>query len=79
MEDHRFFDMVRWEGYDFNIVTWINGYMARDGVRYLNTNNNYMKGAKFVKNKHEYLPIPLTQIDLSYKDGEPVLVQNPGY
>ncbi|HBE41062.1 MAG TPA: RagB/SusD family nutrient uptake outer membrane protein [Bacteroidales bacterium] len=79
MEDHRFFDMVRWDGYDFNIVTWINAYMARDGVRYLNTNNNYLKGATFEKPKHLYLPIPLTQIDLSYKEGQSVLVQNPGW
>jgi hypothetical protein len=79
MEHHRFFDMIRFDGYDFDVASWINAYMARDGLKYLNTNNNFRKGAEFKKNKHEYLPIPLTQIDLSYKDGKSVLIQNPGW
>jgi starch-binding outer membrane protein, SusD/RagB family len=78
LEHHRFFDLVRYDGNDFDIETWLNAFMARDGARYLNTNNNYLKGL-YVRNKHEYLPIPLTEIDLSYKDGASVLVQNPGW
>lgn len=78
LEFHRFFDMIRYDGNDFDIETWLNAFMDRDGARYLNTNNNYLKGL-YVRNKHEYLPIPLTEIDLSYKDGASVLVQNPGW
>ena len=78
LEHHRFFDMIRYDGNDFDIAAWLNAFMARDGARYSNTANNYLKGL-FVRNKHEYLPIPLTEIDLSYKGGQSVLVQNPGW
>jgi len=79
MEHHRFFDMIRYDGYDFDVEEYLNDFMALEGPRYLNTNNNYLKTDGFVKSKHSYLPIPLTQIDLSYKDGQSVLVQNPGW
>lgn len=79
LEHHRFFDMVRWDGNDFNMAEHLNAYMANEGKKYSNPLNNYLKG-QFVSPKDKYLPIPLEQIDLSVTpDGESVLSQNPGY
>jgi hypothetical protein len=78
LEHHRFFDMVRYDGRDFDIASKMNWLMSREGNEILNETNNWLSG-EFVKNKHEYFPIPLGQIDLSVVDGESVLVQNPGY
>ena len=79
MEHHRFFDLVRYDGLDYDIVARLNWLLLREGTTILNNDNNYLKGV-FVKNKHEYYPIPQAQIDLSVnKEGESVLVQNPGY
>jgi hypothetical protein len=77
-EWHRFFDMVRYDGRDFDMAAKMNWLMDREGNEILNEANNWLSG-EFVKNKHEYFPIPLGQIDLSVVDGEPVLVQNPGW
>jgi starch-binding outer membrane protein, SusD/RagB family len=79
LEGHRLFDMVRYDGLDFDIAAKMNWFMEREGNELLNPSNNYLSG-EFVRNKHEYFPIPQRQIDLSVnKDGESVLVQNPGY
>ncbi|MEX2232957.1 MAG: RagB/SusD family nutrient uptake outer membrane protein [Cyclobacteriaceae bacterium] len=77
-EWHRFFDMVRYDGRDFDIASRMNWLMDREGNEILNASNNWLRG-EFIKGKHEYFPIPLGQIDLSVKDGESVLVQNPGW
>ena len=77
-EHHRFFDLVRYDGNDYDIVEGINGFLEREAPRITNTNNAYKSG-EFVRNKHEFFPIPQTQIDLSVVDGESVLVQNPGW
>nr|WP_068890346.1 RagB/SusD family nutrient uptake outer membrane protein [Pedobacter panaciterrae] len=66
MEGNRFFDLVRWGIAD----TFINSYLSRESVK-----KPYLKTARFQKNRDEYLPIPLNQINFSlglYK-------QNPGY
>jgi hypothetical protein len=79
MEHHRFFDMVRYDGLDFDIVATFDLLMPREGKAITAPNNNWLIG-KFVRNKHEYFPIPQGQIDLSVdKEGNSVLVQNPGY
>jgi len=78
LEHHRFFDMVRYDGRDFDITSKMNWLMVREGNEILNESNNWLSG-EFIKNKHEYFPIPLGQIDLSVVDGESVLVQNPGW
>lgn len=81
MEHHRFFDLVRYdgiEGVDFNIADKLNWFMQHEGKRILNPSNKYLEG-KFTNNKNEILPIPQTQIDLSFKDEEQLLMQNPGY
>lgn len=79
MEHHRFFDMVRYDGNEYDIAATLNWFMQTEGKRLLNKSNNYLKGV-FERNKHEYYPIPITQIDLSVdKDGKSVLVQNPGW
>ena len=79
MEHHRFFDLVRYDGNEYDLVSSMNKFMKYEGNLVLNTANNYKSGV-FEKNKHEYLPIPLTQIDLSVdKTGKSVLTQNPGW
>ncbi len=65
-EGHRWFDIIRWKfddtwGIDINELQWG-----------LNPENSVIP---FQENKHEYLPIPLNEIDLS--EGE--LKQNPGW
>lgn len=77
-EWHRFFDMVRYDGRDFDLTARMNWLMDREGSRILNASNNWKVG-EFVKNKHEYFPIPLGQVDMSVANGESALTQNPGY
>ncbi|MFC4871047.1 RagB/SusD family nutrient uptake outer membrane protein [Negadavirga shengliensis] len=78
LEHHRFFDMVRYDGRDFDMAEKMNWLMDREGNEIMNASNNWLAG-QFIKGKHEYFPIPLGQIDLSVIDGESVLVQNPGW
>lgn len=66
MEGHRFFDLVRW------------GIAAQTLDSYFTiekTKRDYLNDALFQSGKHEYLPIPQQQINLS--GGK--YVQNPGY
>lgn len=78
MEYHRFFDLRRYDGNEFEQSTFLNAYMKREAARPITPNNNYKVG-NFVKGKHELFPIPLAQIDLMQKDGTSVLKQNPNY
>lgn len=78
LEHHRFFDMVRYDGRDFDMTQKMNWLMDREGNEILNASNNWLSG-EFIKNKHEYFPIPLGQIDLSVVEGQSVLEQNPGW
>lgn len=77
-EWHRFFDMVRYDGRDFDLTARMNWLMDREGNEILNASNNWLRG-EFIKGTHEYFPIPLNEIDLSVTNGESVLTQNPGY
>lgn len=70
MEGHRFFDLVRWGVVD----QVINGYLEVES-----TKRTYLRGARFVKGKHEYFPIPNQEILNSAIGGKPTLQQNPGY
>ena len=72
MEGHRFFDLVRWGIAD---VVMNTEYFPKEVVRRASA----LAGSVFVKNKHEYLPIPEFAINTSIKDGKPTLKQNPGY
>ncbi len=78
-EHHRMFDLIRYDGNDFDVAAYMNAFYAVEGPRLSNKTNNYLT-AVFGRDHHEYLPIPLAQIDLSVSpEGESVLVQNPGY
>lgn len=70
MEGHRYFDLVRWGIAD----TVINAYLDVEQNK-----RTYLKGARFVKGKHEYFPIPAQEILNSAKDGKATLTQNTGY
>lgn len=79
MEHHRLLDLIRYDGNDFDVAVSINAFMKREAVRAnFNPTNNYKQGV-FVKGKHELLPIPLQQIELSETGGASVLKQNPGW
>jgi len=56
MEGYRFFDLVRWGIAD----TYLNSYFAVESTR-----TPHLAGAKFQKNRDEYLPISLNQINFS--------------
>lgn len=68
-EGRQFFNLVRWGIAE----EYINEYIARE-----KKNIGYLEGVVFDQN-HRYFPIPLTEIDRSYKEGKPTLTQNPGY
>lgn len=71
MEGHRFFDLVRW-GVASDVM---NAYLQKEG-QFM----GHLAGKKFVAGKHEYWPVPQTQIDLSVDEtGATVLEQTPGY
>ncbi|MDR2912320.1 MAG: RagB/SusD family nutrient uptake outer membrane protein [Alistipes sp.] len=69
LEGMAFFDLVRWGIAE----EYLNAYIARESEKI-----EYLRGAVFDVNDR-YRPIPLTQIDNSYIEGVPTLVQNPGY
>lgn len=66
MEGQRYFDLVRW-GIAENTM---NAFLT--GERNL---RSYLNNAAFQSNRHEYFPIPESEIDIS----EGRFVQNPGY
>jgi hypothetical protein len=66
LEGHRFFDLVRWG----DAAPTMNAYFSSEKLR-----RSYLNSATFVPNKHEYLPIPQAERDLSKN----TLKQNPGY
>ena len=66
LEGHRFFDLVRWG----MAKETLNTYFEVEHTR-----KPYLEEAAFTKGKHEYLPIPNQQINLSGG----IYVQNPGY
>ncbi|UCS94055.1 RagB/SusD family nutrient uptake outer membrane protein [Echinicola marina] len=70
MEGHRFFDLVRWgiAEQELNAYFDYQGDITQD-----------VKDGKFSAPKNNYYPIPQRQIDLSVKDGTPMLKQNTGY
>ncbi|MFA5329196.1 MAG: RagB/SusD family nutrient uptake outer membrane protein [Prolixibacteraceae bacterium] len=56
MEGSRFFDLVRWGIAD----SVINNYYLNEAITH-----TYYQGAQFIKNKNEYVPIPIQQINFS--------------
>ncbi|MHA7110458.1 RagB/SusD family nutrient uptake outer membrane protein [Sunxiuqinia elliptica] len=65
-EGHRFFDLVRW-GIASEVM---NSYFESEKQL-----RSHLANAAFVAGKHEYQPIPQTQMDLS----QGAMVQNPNY
>jgi len=65
-EGHRFFDLVRW-GIAAQVI---NNYLEVEKTR-----RSHLSGASFTQGKHEYMPIPQSQIDL----GRELIEQNDGY
>jgi hypothetical protein len=79
MENHRFFDLQRYDNGSGYMANLLNAYIKHE-TTIPGYNFGYMIGAKFTKGKNEIFPIPQAQIDLSVVDGKPALLQqNPGY
>ncbi len=85
MEGGRFFDLQRYDlaqpGY---MADLLNKYMPEEVAKfesYLPSPQSYdiLKGAVFVKGKHEIYAIPQVQIDQSAEVSGPTLIQNPGH
>ena len=85
LEGHRFFDLQRYDlqqpGY---MADLLNKYMPEEVAKfefYLPSPQTYdiLKGAVFVKGKHEIYAIPQVQIDQSAGASGPTLIQNPGH
>jgi hypothetical protein len=55
-EDYRFFDLVRWG----IAATYLNNYFREESKK-----RSYLSTAVFKKERDEYLPIPLNQINYS--------------
>jgi hypothetical protein len=66
MEGYRFFDLVRWG----IAAEYLNTYFTKEKTRVTHLND-----ATFKKNRDEYLPIPLNQINFS----KGLYKQNPGW
>jgi hypothetical protein len=66
MEGYRFFDLVRWG----IAADYLNNYFAVETKR-----TPHLVGAKFTKNRDEYLPISVFQINFSHG----LYKQNPGW
>jgi hypothetical protein len=56
MEGSRFFDLVRWGIAD----SVMNNYYLNEAPAH-----SYYQGAQFTKNKNEYVPVPIQQINFS--------------
>ncbi|WP_299799179.1 RagB/SusD family nutrient uptake outer membrane protein [uncultured Maribacter sp.] len=71
-EGHRFFDLVRW-GIAADVI---NTYLEKEKIE-----RGFLTGATFVAGKHEYMPIPQSQIDSGGSDdsGNSLTTQNSGY
>lgn len=70
MEGLRFFDLARWG----IAAATLNEYLTVEGKLM-----GHLSGRRFIAGQHEVAPIPQREIDLSTKDGQPVLIQNSGY
>lgn len=80
MEGHRFFDLVRW-GIAESVLNRYAKEESADGKEPSGRTfkkRAYMAGKVFTA-KNNYFPLPQDEILNSQKDGQPVLVQNPGY
>ena len=85
MEGQRFYDLQRYDlqqpGY---MADLLNKYMPEEVAKfesYLPSPQTYdiLKGAVFVKGKHEIYAIPQAEIDQSADASGPTLIQNPGH
>ncbi len=85
MEGHRFFDLQRWDlAQPGTMGDLLNKYMQEEVAKYeayLPDPQTYqiLKGATFVKGKHEIYAIPQVEIDRAKDASGFTLVQNPGH
>jgi len=71
MEGHRFFDLRRW-GIAKDLIN--NQYLPVE-----KTKRTYLEASGGYEDRHDLFPLPSVQIELSKKEGQEQLKQNPGY
>jgi hypothetical protein len=77
-EGQYFSDLQRWDNGTGYMADEINKTIQHEMLQPEGHALNLI-GAEFIKGKHELYPIPQAQIDITMVDGNPTLVQNPGY
>jgi hypothetical protein len=77
-EGHYFGDLQRWDNGTGYMADEINKTIEHE-MKQPDGHAPNLEGARFIQGTHELFPIPQAQIDLSSVDGNPTLVQNPGY
>ncbi len=70
LEGHRFFDLRRWG----TAKEVLNAYFAVE-----ETKRSYMTATNGYEDRHDLMPLPTVQIELSKVEGSAQLIQNPGY
>jgi len=77
-EGHYFSDLQRWDNGTGYMADEINKTIQHEMLQ-PDDHASVLRGVSFTKGRNELYPIPQTQIDQSSIDGNPTLVQNPGY
>lgn len=82
LEGHRFFDLRRWEyeygdaDLELDVADLLNTFTSRAASDW---GRSYYSGAATYEAKHEWFPIPTTQINANTVGGVRILEQNPGW
>lgn len=77
-EGHYFADLQRWDNGTGYMADEINKTIEHE-MKQPDGHAPNLEGARFIRGTHELFPVPQSQIDLSAINGNPTLVQNPGY
>jgi hypothetical protein len=82
MENHRFYDLQRYDNGTGYMADAINAHLEHEvniPGYFMEGRDQYLSGARFKKGVNEIFPIPPAQIDVSTTKDGATLTQNPGY